>query len=83
MRIDHHQQQDHFLWIDLIGRPQALCRPLLYHLVIPFEQGTCRHVQLRALVNRSLKDFLTNAFLLAFPFTQGLLLSIFPAPTSS
>jgi hypothetical protein len=36
-RIDHYQQQDHFFWIDLIGRPQALCRPLLYRLVLPFE----------------------------------------------
>jgi hypothetical protein len=37
MRIDHYQQQDHFFWIDLIGRPQALCRPLLHRLVLPFE----------------------------------------------
>jgi len=31
------QRQDHFFWIDLNGRPQALCRPLLYGLVLPFE----------------------------------------------
>jgi hypothetical protein len=37
MRIDHYQQQDHFFWIDLIGRPQALCRPLLHRLVLAFE----------------------------------------------